>query len=154
MKAIIQRVSRASVSVGGEAVGSIGPGLAVLLGVAQGDSGEEAQRLAQKTAELRIFGDAEGRLSLSLLDVAGEALVVSQFTLLADSRKGRRPSFTAAAPPELAEPLVRQFEESLRGLGVPVASGRFGAYMQLDIVNDGPLTIILDTADFQRPRRG
>lgn len=154
MKAIIQRVSRASVSVGGEAVGSIGPGLAVLLGVAQGDSGEEAQRLAQKTAELRIFGDAEGRLSLSLLDVAGEALVVSQFTLLADSRKGRRPSFTGAAPPELAEPLVRQFEESLRGLGVPVASGRFGAYMRLEIVNDGPLTIILDTADFQRPRRG
>ena len=154
MKAIIQRVSRASVSVGGEAVGSIGPGLAVLLGVAQGDSSEEAQRLARKTAELRIFGDAEGRLSFSLLDVAGEALVVSQFTLLADSRKGRRPSFTAAAPPELAEPLVRQFEESLRGLGVPVASGRFGAYMQLDIVNDGPLTIILDTADFQRPRRG
>ena len=154
MKAIIQRVSRASVSVGGEAVGSIGPGLAVLLGIAQGDSGEEAQRLAQKTAELRIFGDAAGRLSLSLLDVAGEALVVSQFTLLADSRKGRRPSFTAAAPPELAEPLVRQFEESLRGLGVPVASGRFGTHMQLDIVNDGPLTIILDTADFQRPRRG
>lgn len=154
MKAIIQRVSRASVSVGGEAVGSIGPGLAVLLGVAQGDSGEEAQRLAQKTAELRIFGDAAGRLSLSLLDVAGEALVVSQFTLLADSRKGRRPSFIAAAPPELAETLVRQFEESLRGLGVPVASGRFGAHMQLDIVNDGPLTIILDTADFQRPRRG
>ena len=154
MKAIIQRVSRASVSVGGETVGSIGPGLAVLLGVAQGDSGEEAQRLAQKTAELRIFGDAAGRLSLSLLDVAGEALVVSQFTLLADSRKGRRPSFIAAAPPELAETLVRQFEESLRGLGVPVASGRFGAYMQLDIVNDGPLTIILDTADFQRPRRG
>ena len=154
MKAIIQRVSRASVSVGGEAVGSIGPGLVVLLGVAQGDSGEEAQRLAQKTAELRIFGDAAGRLSLSLLDVAGEALVISQFTLLADSRKGRRPSVIAAAPPELAEPLVRQFEESLRGLGVPVASGRFGAYMQLDIVNDGPLTIILDTADFQRPRRG
>ena len=154
MKAIIQRVSRASVSVGGEAVGSIGPGLAVLLGVAQGDSSEEAQRLARKTAELRIFGDAEGRLSFSLLDVAGEALVVSQFTLLADSRKGRRPSFTAAAPPELADPLVRHFEESLRGLGVPVASGRFGAYMQLDIVNDGPLTIILDTADFQRPRRG
>jgi len=154
LKAIIQRVSRASVSVGGEAVGSIGPGLAVLLGVAQGDSSEEAQRLARKTAELRIFGDAEGRLSFSLLDVAGEALVVSQFTLLADSRKGRRPSFTAAAPPELAEPLVRQFEESLRELGVPVASGRFGAYMQLEIVNDGPLTIILDTADFQRPRRG
>jgi len=154
LKAIIQRVSRASVSVGGETVGSIGPGLAVLLGVAQGDSGEEAQRLAQKTAELRIFGDAAGRLSLSLLDVAGEALVVSQFTLLADSRKGRRPSFIAAAPPELAETLVRQFEESLRGLGVPVASGRFGAHMQLDIVNDGPLTIILDTADFQRPRRG
>jgi D-tyrosyl-tRNA(Tyr) deacylase len=154
LKAIIQRVSRASVSVGGEAVGSIGHGLAVLLGVAQGDTAQEAQRLAQKTAEMRIFGDGEGRLNLSLLDVGGEALVVSQFTLLADTRKGRRPSFTDAALPELAEPLVREFEEALRRLGVPVASGRFGAHMQLETVNDGPLTIILDTADFQRPRRG
>jgi D-tyrosyl-tRNA(Tyr) deacylase len=154
LKAIVQRVSRASVSAGGEAVGSIGGGLAVLLGVAQGDTAQEAQRLAQKTAEMRIFGDDEGRLNLSLLDVAGEALVVSQFTLLADTRKGRRPSFTDAALPEVAEPLVREFAEALRRLGVPVASGRFGAHMQLEIVNDGPLTIILDTADFQRPRRG
>jgi D-tyrosyl-tRNA(Tyr) deacylase len=126
----------------------------VLLGVAQGDSVDDARRLAQKTAEMRIFEDADGRFNLSLLDVGGEALVVSQFTLLADTHRGRRPSFTDAAPPEDAESLVREFEEALRGLGLPVASGRFRAHMQVDLVNDGPVTIILDTADLQRPRNG
>ena len=154
MKAVIQRVTRASVDVDGDVVGTIGRGLVVLLGVAQGDSVDDARRLAQKTAEMRIFEDADGRFNLSLLDVGGEALVVSQFTLLADTRRGRRPSFTDAASPQDAESLVREFEEALRGLSVPVASGRFRAHMQVDLVNDGPVTIILDTADLQRPRNG
>jgi D-tyrosyl-tRNA(Tyr) deacylase len=154
LKAVIQRVTRAAVDVDGDVVGTIGRGLVVLLGVAQGDSVDDARRLAQKTAEMRIFEDADGRFNLSLLDVGGEALVVSQFTLLADTHRGRRPSFTDAAPPEDAESLVREFEEALRGLGLPVASGRFRAHMQVDLVNDGPVTIILDTADLQRPRNG
>jgi len=154
LKAVIQRVSRASVQVEGKTVGAIGRGLVVLLGVAQGDGVDDARRLAQKTAEMRIFEDPEGRFNLSLLDTGGEALVVSQFTLLADTRRGRRPSFTEAAPPEVAEALVGEFEEALRGLGVTVASGRFRAHMQVDLVNDGPVTIIIDTADLQRPRRG
>jgi len=154
LKAVIQRVSRASVQVEGKTVGAIGRGLVVLLGVAQGDGVDDARRLAQKTAEMRIFEDAEGRFDLSLLDADGEALVVSQFTLLADTRRGRRPSFTEAAPPEVAEALVGEFEEALRALGVTVAGGRFRADMQVDLVNDGPVTIILDTADLQRPRRG
>ncbi len=153
MKAVIQRVIRASVSVDGETVGAIGPGLAVLLGVAEGDTAEEAHRLARKTAELRIFSDADGRFNLSLLDTAGEALVVSQFTLLAQTRKGRRPSFSHAAPPEVAEPLVEEYEAALRRLGVRVASGRFQAHMQVEILNDGPVTIILDSAELERPRR-
>jgi len=154
LKAVIQRVSKASVSVDAETVGSIGPGLVVLLGVAQGDTVDDARRLAEKTAGLRIFSDAEGRFNLSLLDSGGEALVVSQFTLLADSRKGRRPSFTRAAPPEEAEPLVGEYEAALRRLGVRVAGGRFGAHMQVEILNDGPVTIILDSAELERPRRG
>lgn len=154
MKAVIQRVTKASVSVGDETVGRIGPGLIVLLGVAQGDTAAEARRLAEKTAGLRIFSDAEGRFNLSLLDTGGEALVVSQFTLLADTRKGRRPSFIGAAPPEEAEPLVGEYENALRRLGVRVAGGRFGAHMQVEILNDGPVTIILDSADLERPRRG
>jgi D-tyrosyl-tRNA(Tyr) deacylase len=154
MKAVIQRVARASVEVDSRAIGVIGRGLLVLLGVAQGDTADDARKLAQKTAELRSFEDAAGRFNLALLDVAGEALVVSQFTLLADTRRGRRPSFTDAAPPDAAEPLVREFEDALRALGVTVAGGRFGAHMQVDLVNDGPVTIILDTADLQRPRRG
>jgi D-tyrosyl-tRNA(Tyr) deacylase len=154
LKAVIQRVTKASVSVGTETVGRIGPGLAVLLGVAQGDTVDEARRLAEKTAGLRIFSDAEGRFNLSLLDTGGEALVVSQFTLLADSRKGRRPSFTGAAPPEEAEPLVGEYENALRRLGVRVAGGRFGAHMQVEFLNDGPVTIILDSAELERPRRG
>jgi D-tyrosyl-tRNA(Tyr) deacylase len=154
LKAVIQRVSKASVSVGAETVGRIGPGLVVLLGVAQGDTVDDARRLAEKTAGLRIFSDAEGRFNLSLLDTGGEALVVSQFTLLADSRKGRRPSFTRAAPPEEAEPLVSEYEAALRRLEVRVAGGRFGAHMQVEILNDGPVTIILDSAELERPRRG
>ena len=154
MKAVVQRVTRASVAVDGKTVGAIGRGLVVLLGVAQGDGVDDARRLAHKTAEMRIFEDPEGRFNLSLLDTGGEALVVSQFTLLADTRRGRRPSFTEAAPPEVAEALVGEFEEALRGLGVTVASGRFRAHMQVDLVNDGPVTIIIDTADLQRPRRG
>jgi len=154
LKAVIQRVPQASVSVGDETVGRIGPGLVVLLGVAQGDTAADARRLAEKTAGLRIFSDAEGRFNLSLLDTGGEALVVSQFTLLADSRKGRRPSFTGAAPPEEAEPLVGEYENALRRLGVRVAGGRFGAHMQVEILNDGPVTIILDSAELERPRRG
>jgi D-tyrosyl-tRNA(Tyr) deacylase len=140
--------------VEGEAVGAIGPGLAVLLGAARGDVAEDAERLARKTAELRIFPDAAGRFNLSLLDVGGEALVVSQFTLLADTRRGRRPDFMAAAPPEEAEPLVERYVSVLKEMGVPVATGRFGAHMLVEIHNDGPVTILLDTAALDRPRRG
>jgi D-tyrosyl-tRNA(Tyr) deacylase len=154
VRAVIQRVARAAVTVQGETVGEIGPGLMVLLGVAHDDVPEHAHRLATKTAELRIFTDAEGKFNLSLLDVRGEALVVSQFTLLADARKGRRPNFTNAAPPETAEPLVEQFVAALRERGVRVATGLFGTKMLVDIQNDGPVTILLDTADLERPRRG
>jgi len=154
VKALIQRVSRASVEVDSEIVGAIGAGSLILLGVADGDGIDEARRLARKAAEIRIFEDADGHFNLSLLDSGGEALVVSQFTLLADTRRGRRPSFTEAAPPEVAEALVLEFEESLRAAGVHVASGRFGAHMKVELVNDGPVTILLDTSDLQRPRRG
>jgi len=147
-------VTQASVSIEGETVGAIGRGLAVLLGVARGDAAEDAERLARKTAELRIFPDAAGRFSLSLLDIGGEALVVSQFTLLADTRRGRRPDFVAAAPPEEAEPLVERYVSVLKQMGVPVATGRFGAHMLVEILNDGPVTILLDTVDLDRPRRG
>jgi D-tyrosyl-tRNA(Tyr) deacylase len=140
--------------VDSEIVGAIGAGSLILLGVADGDGIDEARRLARKAAEIRIFEDADGHFNLSLLDSGGEALVVSQFTLLADTRRGRRPSFTEAAPPEVAEALVLEFEESLRAAGVHVASGRFGAHMKVELVNDGPVTILLDTSDLQRPRRG
>jgi D-tyrosyl-tRNA(Tyr) deacylase len=154
VRAVIQRVSRASVTVAGERLAEIGQGLVVLLGVAAGDTAEDAQKLARKTAELRIFSDADGRFNLSLLDVGGEALVVSQFTLLADTRKGRRPSFTRAAPPEEAEPLVEAFAAALRETGVGVGMGRFGARMLVEIHNQGPVTILLDSEEFERPRRG
>ena len=153
MRAVVQRVSRASVSVEGESVASIGRGLLLLVGAAQGDGDGEARRLARKCAEMRIFSDDEGRFNLSLLDIGGEALVVSQFTLLADTRRGRRPSFVAAAPPEAAEPLVRAFAEALRGGGVAVQTGRFGAKMQVELVNEGPVTIIVDSQELERPRR-
>ena len=153
MRAVLQRVTRATVTIDGEAVGAIGPGLVALLGVAQDDGPEEARRLATKTAELRIFADAEGRFNRSLLETGGAALVVSQFTLLADVRKGRRPSFVAAAAPEQASPLVDAFAGVLRELGVSVATGRFGAHMLVELENDGPVTIVLDTVELDRPRR-
>jgi D-aminoacyl-tRNA deacylase len=144
VKAVVQRVSEARVRVRGEPVGEVETGLCVLLGVARGDGPAEAQRLAEKVARLRIFEDEEGRFDLSLLDVGGEALVVSQFTLLADTAKGHRPSFTEAAAPEQAEPLYKAFCEGLQALGVVVATGRFGARMSVEIVNDGPVTIVLE----------
>jgi len=143
MKVVVQRVSGARVRVGEEVAGEIGPGLCVLLGVARGDGADAAARLAEKVARLRIFENEEGRFDRSLLDVGGEALVVSQFTLIADTAKGNRPSFTEAAPPEEAEPLYEAFCEALRELGVRVATGVFGARMALELTNDGPVTITL-----------
>lgn len=148
MKALLQRVEEASVSIEGQVAGKIGSGLVVLLGVAQGDSEADAEVLARKTAQLRIFSDEAGRFNLSVRDVKGEALVVSQFTLLADASKGRRPSFFQAAPPEVAQPLVDRFVELLQAEGIPVATGRFGAHMLVKISNDGPVTIILDSRDY------
>ena len=139
-------------TVGEERVADIGRGLVVLLGVAAGDSPEDAAKLARKTTDLRIFADAAGRFDLSLLDISGQALVVSQFTLLADVRKGRRPSFTQAALPEEAEPLVDAFCAAMRETGVEVQTGRFGARMLVEIHNDGPVTIILDSHELERPR--
>jgi D-tyrosyl-tRNA(Tyr) deacylase len=153
MRAVIQRVSEASVEVAGEVVGQTGPGLLVLLGVGHGDTAEEARLMADKTAGLRIFNDAEGKFNLSLRDVDGGALVVSQFTLYADTRKGRRPSFTDAAAPGEAAPLVEVYAEALRALGVPVATGVFGAAMRVALLNDGPVTIILDSETWRQPRR-
>jgi D-tyrosyl-tRNA(Tyr) deacylase len=141
LRALVQRLARARSTPGGE----IGAGLCVLLGVATGDGAAEAERLAGKTARLRIFEDAEGRFDRSLLDTGGAALVVSQFTLLADTAKGNRPSFSAAAPPEEAEPLYETFCAALRELGVEVETGVFGARMRIELVNDGPVTIVLDT---------
>ncbi len=154
MRAVIQRVTRARVVVEGEVAGEIGPGLLVYAGVAGGDGPDEARWLAHKLAELRVFPDEEGRFDRSLLDVGGAALVVSQFTLLADTRRGRRPSFTDAARPEVAEPLIEQLMAALRALGVSVAGGHFGAHMLVESENDGPVTILLDSADRERPRRG
>jgi D-tyrosyl-tRNA(Tyr) deacylase len=144
MRAVVQRVSSASVRVEGETVGACGRGLLVLVGVRHEDTSETAARLAAKIARLRIFENEEGRFDRSILDIGGEALVVSQFTLLADTSKGNRPSFTAAARPEQAEPLYEAFSGALRALGVEVATGVFGARMQLELVNDGPVTIVLD----------
>jgi len=154
VRAVIQRVSRASVTVAEEQLAKIEQGLVVLLGVAAGDTAEDAQKLARKTAEMRIFSDAAGRFNLSLLDVGGEALVVSQFTLLADTRRGRRPSFSRAAPPAEAEPLVEAFAAALREAGIGVGTGRFGAHMLVEIHNQGPVTIVLDSEELERPRRG
>jgi D-tyrosyl-tRNA(Tyr) deacylase len=143
VRAVVQRVREASVSVEGEVVGACGRGLVVLLGVATGDGDAEAARLAGKVARLRIFENDAGRFDLALADVGGEALVVSQFTLIADTSKGNRPSFTDAASPELAEPLYERFCEALEAEGVPVARGVFGARMEVSLVNDGPVTLVL-----------
>jgi D-tyrosyl-tRNA(Tyr) deacylase len=149
LRAVVQRVAEARVTVDGERVGEIGRGLVVLLGVARGDTEADADRLAGKVARLRIFEDDAGKFDRSLLDVGGGALVVSQFTLIADSRrqKGTRPDFSKAARPEVAEPLYKHFSEALREAGVPVKTGTFGARMRLELVNDGPVTIVLDVGE-------
>ena len=154
MRAVVQRVSSASVTVEGETIGAIGPGLLAYVGVGPEDGVAEVEWLASKLSTLRIFADEAGRFDRSLVDTGGAVLVVSQFTLYADTRRGRRPSFTEAAPPEIAEPLVEQLVDRLRLDGVEVATGRFGAHMLVDAVNDGPVTMILDTDDRDRPRRG
>ncbi len=145
MRALLQRVMHASVTVDEQIVGQIEQGLLVLLGVGQHDSEAQVKTLVDKIAHLRIFGDDEGKMNRSLLDVGGEALVVSQFTLYADMRRGRRPSFTQAAPPDLAEPLVERFKDALASYGLRVEGGVFGAYMQVELLNDGPVTIWLDS---------
>ena len=144
MKLLIQRVSRASVTVEGQTISSIGKGLLILLGIGHGDEEEQAKFLAEKVANLRIFEDEQGKTNLSVLDVKGETIVVSQFTLYANTLKGRRPSFIEAALPEVAEPLVDRFVELLRGQGVPTQTGKFGAHMDVEIRNDGPVTIWLE----------
>ncbi len=144
MRALIQRVSKASVSVEGQTISSIGKGLLILLGIGHGDGEEQVAFLAEKTANLRIFEDEQGKTNLSVLDVKGEAIVVSQFTLYADTRKGRRPSFIDAALPDVAEPLVDRFTALLRRHGVPTQTGIFGAHMEVEIHNDGPVTIWLE----------
>lgn len=147
MKALLQRVSEASVSVGGEVVGRIGRGLVILVGIASGDTEKDIQYLVPKIVNLRIFPDDEGRFNLSAVDINGELLVVSQFTLLADTRKGRRPSFVEAAPPAEAEELFERFVEQARATGLKVETGRFQQYMQVEIHNDGPVTILLDSRE-------
>ena len=146
MNALIQRVDHASVSVDGEVVGRIGVGLLVLVGAGRADTGADAMALARKVVGLRIFPDEDGRFNLSLIDVGGGMLVVSQFTLYADVRRGRRPSFTEAARPEQAEQLVEEFVEAVRALDVEVATGRFGAMMEVDLRNNGPFTLMVETA--------
>ena len=151
MRALLQRVSRASVSVDGEAIASVGPGLLVFVGVGQGDDEATTDGLARRVTELRIFADEEGRTNRSILDVGGAALVVSQFTLYADTSRGRRPGFTESADPVLAERLYLRFADRLRDAGVTdVKTGSFGAEMAVELVNDGPFTIWLDTAE-RRP---
>ena len=145
MRVLIQRVAEAAVRVEGETIGAIERGLLVLVGVTEGDSEDDARQLAGKTANLRIFEDEQGKMNRSALDLGLAALVVSQFTLYADVRKGRRPSFVHAAPPEIARPLVDRFADELRALGLPVATGEFGAHMRIALINDGPVTIWIDS---------
>ncbi len=153
MLACIQKVSRAQVTVAGEISGKIGKGFLVLLGVADGDTEADARLLADKAAKLRIFEDADGKMNLALSDVGGAMLVVSQFTLLGDCRKGRRPSFTAAAPPEVAEALYEVFVEAVAAQGIETATGRFRQHMEVELVNDGPVTLLLDSERLTAPRR-
>ena len=145
MRAVVQRVRSARVIVGDEVVGAVGHGLLVLLGVAPTDTAAEVQWLADKVVGLRIFADDDGKMNRSVADAGGGVLVVSQFTLYGDCRKGRRPSFVGAAPPDIAEPLYEAFLNAVQALGVPTAAGRFGAMMQVELVNDGPVTLILET---------
>jgi D-tyrosyl-tRNA(Tyr) deacylase len=152
VRALLQRVTRGAVRVAGEQVGAIEDGLVILLGVGPDDTEAIADNLARRVAELRIFRDAEGRTNRSLVDTAGSALVISQFTLYAETSRGRRPGFTGAAPAELADRLWRRFARALEALGITTATGRFGAEMQVELVNDGPFTIWLDTDEAGRDR--
>ncbi|MGI9117113.1 MAG: D-aminoacyl-tRNA deacylase [Gaiellales bacterium] len=144
MRLVLQRVTEASVTIGDEVVGAIGPGLVALVGIGEGDDERTVRRAAEKTVEMRIFRDEDGRFDRSVRDTGGSVLIVSQFTLLADTRRGNRPSFAWAADPAVAEPLVSAYIEAIKALGVPVAGGRFGADMQVALVNDGPVTIVHD----------
>jgi D-tyrosyl-tRNA(Tyr) deacylase len=156
VRAVVQRATRAQVVVEGELVGRLepAPGLVVLLGVAPEDDAASAALLADKVAGLRIFSDEQGKFNRSLRDIGGGALVISQFTLFADLRRGRRPGFTGAAAPDVAAPLVEHMVNALRALGVPTQGGRFGAHMEVELVNDGPVTLVLDTTLWQRERAG
>ena len=145
MRVCVQRVTEASVQVDGQQVGKIGPGLLVLLGIGQQDTAQEVTQMVDKIVKLRIFADEQEKMNLCLLDVAGEMLVISQFTLWGDCRKGRRPSFVQAADPQLAEPLYEQFAQEVRAQGVGVETGRFGAMMQVSLVNDGPVTLVIES---------
>jgi D-aminoacyl-tRNA deacylase len=145
MRAVVQRVSRAKVMIAGETVGEIGVGLAVLLGVTHTDTPEQARWLAEKIAGLRIFNDADGKMNRDLAEVHGAMLIVSQFTLYGDCRKGKRPSFIGAAQPSAAIPLYEEFINGIKALGIPTATGRFGADMQVELVNDGPVTLIVES---------
>jgi D-tyrosyl-tRNA(Tyr) deacylase len=145
MRAVVQRVAQARVKVGDEVVGQIDKGLLILLGITHGDTERQARWLADKIAGLRIFNDSDEKMNLSLADVQGGMLIVSQFTLYGDCRKGRRPSFIEAADPKLAEPLYEFFANCIRALGIPVATGRFGAMMQVELINDGPVTLIVES---------
>ncbi|HEX9975034.1 MAG TPA: D-aminoacyl-tRNA deacylase [bacterium] len=147
MRAVVQRVTKASVSIEGKVVGSIGNGLVILLGIKNGDSEDDAKFLADKCVNLRIFADAAGKFNLSALEVGGELLAISQFTLYGDTRKGRRPSFIEAAPSEISEPLYQKFVDYLRQSRLKVATGEFGAMMLVEIHNDGPVTILLESKD-------
>lgn len=146
MKAVVQRVTHSDVKVNGRQIGAIEKGLMVLLGVGHGDTGKQVKWLAEKIVNLRIFEDQDGKMNRSLQDIGGSMLVVSQFTLLGECRKGRRPSFVAAAPPELAETLYEQFVSHVKAMGTEVATGKFGAMMQVSLVNDGPVTLIIETS--------
>jgi D-tyrosyl-tRNA(Tyr) deacylase len=151
MRAVLQRVSRAKVTVDGQTIGEIAGGWLVLLGVAPGDSQKDIDWLADQVTNLRAFPDADGKMNLSVLDVGGAVLVVSQFTLYGDCRKGRRPGFSAAAAPGVAEPLYEAFVTALKGLGVPTATGRFAADMKVELLNDGPVTFVIDTESLTGP---
>lgn len=146
MRAVIQRVQKSSVSVSGEIASEIGPGILIFIGVGPEDTEKEVRYLAEKSVHLRIFPDEDGKMNRSLLDTGGEMLIISQFTLYGDCRKGRRPSFIGAAPPELAEELIDQFVAEIGRLGVPAATGRFGAMMDVELINDGPVTLMLDSS--------